>query len=96
MPKVGGRQPSNQHNKQKSCDLIISYKLLASPTFPPPPLKKFPEIADQFVTPGNIQIGEGYRKNLKISRACFCHSCSFYVSMSLLNMLLGYIENLKP
>ena len=37
---------------------------------PPSPKKVLPEIDDHFVTPGNIQMVEGYRKNSKTSRAC--------------------------
>ena len=35
-----------------------------------PPTKMLPEIGDHFVTPGNIQMGEGYGKNSKLSGAC--------------------------
>ena len=35
-----------------------------------PPRKMLPEIGDHFVTPGNIQMGEGYGKNSKLSGAC--------------------------
>ena len=35
-----------------------------------PPKKMLPEIGDHFVTPGNIQMGEGYGKNSKLSGAC--------------------------
>ena len=58
MPQVGGWQPSNQLNKQKLW--FISKKLLASSIFPQKVLLK---IGDHFVTPGNIQMGEGYKKN---------------------------------
>lgn len=59
MPKVGGWQSSNQHNKQKSCDSpLLSYLQV-----PPSPKKVLTEIGDHFVTTGNIQMGEGYRKN---------------------------------
>ena len=92
MPKVGGLQPSNHHNKQKSCDLLISHKLLASPSFP---LKIFPEVGHYFVIPSNIQMGEGYRKNSKIRLLPLITQCSFHASVSSLNILLGYIENLK-
>ena len=71
---MGGWQSSNQHNKEKSCDSsLISYFQVP----PPPPLKKvLLEIVDHFVTSGNIQMGEDYRVNAKISRACwdFCNS----------------------
>ena len=35
-----------------------------------PPKKMLAEISDHFVTPGNIQMGEGYGKNSKLSGAC--------------------------
>ena len=45
-------------------------------------------------------MGEGVRKNSKISRACWdffqlIALYGFHVSMYSLNILLGYIENLK-
>ena len=72
MPKEGGWQSSNQHNKQKSCDSSLTSYLQV----PSSPKKIFPENGDHLVTLGYIQIGEGYKKNSKISKAYwdFCHS----------------------
>ena len=89
---------SNQHNKQKSCDSsLISYLQVPPSSLPRLQKKVLPEIGEHFVKTGNIQIGEGYRKNEKISRTRllpFIAQCSSHANVSL-NILLLYIENLK-